>query len=308
MNILLNNNSLKINKCWDEFIDRTYIKNEIDNIITKIGNPITENLYSQEINDIEDYYFPESNKVFRFLENDINNIKYIILGMDPYPSYYIEDDIIKPIATGRSFEVSNIKSFKDKYKQKSLSMILKTLYYDKYNINIDINQLRSKIIEIDNTHSKNIIKKLKTKIDSSNTEVKVNLKIEIEKEVLNELNINYKGINKNKNIIIFNPTSFFDITELQGILWLNSTLTVKANKSNSHTEIWKNFMDELIKYIKNQNKNIKYVLFGNNAINRVKNIIDKKNIISTCHPATRVNNNFIEQNCFKKMNDILLYL
>lgn len=308
MNILLNNNSLKINKCWDEFIDRTYIKNEIDNIITKIGKSITENLYSQEINDIEDYYFPESNKVFRFLENDINNIKYIILGMDPYPSYYIEDDIIKPIATGRSFEVSNIKSFKDKYKQKSLSMILKTLYYDKYNINIDINQLRSKIIEIDNTHSKNIIKKLKTKIDSSNNEVKVNLKIEIEKKVLNELNINYKGINKNKNIIIFNPTSFFDITELQGILWLNSTLTVKANKSNSHTEIWKNFIDELIKYIKNKNNSIKYVLFGNNAINRVKNIIDKKNIISTCHPATRVNNNFIEQNCFKKMNDILFYL
>lgn len=75
-------------------------------------------------------YFPKSENVMRFLEIDLKKIKYIILGMDPYPSWYKIDGAILPVATGRSFEVGNVNSWQQKFKQNSLQNIVKTIYYN----------------------------------------------------------------------------------------------------------------------------------------------------------------------------------
>ena len=304
-------NKTKVHPSWSDFIYDNENIQELQNIENEIST------YKE--------YFPLNDKVFRFLENDLSAVKYIILGMDPYPSYYVENGTIIPIATGRSFEVSNIKSWKQKFKQKSLAEILKTLYYDKYKIEISINDLRDKIIEIDTDSSNKIIYSLRTIIfksrsNSNNKEItnshdnafqKNNYKEILKNEILKYLDLTQKdlnNVNKDKKIILFNPTSFYDITELQGILWLNSTLTVAPNNSGSHMKIWHNYMNNLFRYISSKNNNIKYLVFGEQAKNRLIDIVNKKNMIITCHPASRVDNDFVKKKKKKKVNDILLYL
>ena len=304
-------NKTKVHPSWNDFIYDNENLQELQNIENAIST------YKE--------YFPLKDKVFRFLENDLSAVKYIVLGMDPYPSYYVENGTIIPIATGRSFEVSNIKSWKQKFKQKSLAEILKTLYYDKYKIEIPINDLRDKIIEIDFDTSNEIIHSIKTNYLNLNINInnnnstnlhdnsatKNNYKEILKNEILKYLDLTQKdlnNVNKDKKIILFNPTSFYDITELQGILWLNSTLTVAPNNSGSHMKIWNNYMNHLFRYISSKNNNIKYLVFGEQAKNRLIDIVNKKNMIITCHPASRFNNDFVTSDCFKKVNDILLYL
>ena len=98
--------NISIHPSWNDFIYDNNNLQELQNIENAISK------YKE--------YFPLNDKVFRFLENDLSAVKYIVLGMDPYPSYYVENGTIIPIATGRSFEVSNIKSWKQKFKQKGL--------------------------------------------------------------------------------------------------------------------------------------------------------------------------------------------
>ena len=261
-----------IHKSWFDFFNKEFIQSEIKIIKNSIGEDINQFINLDEENNIKNYYFPSFENVFRFAKIDLNNIKYIILGMDPYPSYFFKGNKIYPIATGRSFEISNKTSFLDKISQKSIINILKTLYYDKFKIEKDIFFLRNNIIEFDN------INKYK----------------------------NFHSNDNNKKIYILNIKNWFDFTEMQGVLWLNATLTVSPNSPNSHKKIWSKFIDELMKYII-KNIDVKFILFGNDAYLRVKNIVDDKKIIRTCHPATRVNNTFIKDDCFKYMKNINFY-
>lgn len=78
----------------------------------------------EELNKIEeligDDYNPDSDKVIRFAHTDLNKIKVIILGQDPYPQ--------KGVPSGRSFEVQNLNSWSEKFKQTSLRNILRNIY------------------------------------------------------------------------------------------------------------------------------------------------------------------------------------
>ena len=78
----------------------------------------------------------------RFLEIDLNSVNYIILGMDPYPSWYEIDGTILPVATGRSFEVGNLNSWQQKFNQKSLQNILKTIYFNKTGEKVRLAEIR----------------------------------------------------------------------------------------------------------------------------------------------------------------------
>ena len=46
----------------------------------------------------QDGFFPAEENILRFMETDLNNIKVVIVGMEPYPSYYMEDGERKPEA------------------------------------------------------------------------------------------------------------------------------------------------------------------------------------------------------------------
>ncbi len=69
----------------------------------------------------------------------------------------------------------------------------------------------------------------------------------------------------------------------QGVFLLNSSLTVGNRKSNSHKKIWKNFTDNVIKYINDKNKKCVFVLWGAEALSK-KKIITNRVIISS-HPS-----------------------
>lgn len=90
-------------------------------------------------------YYPAPENVLRFLNNDLNNVKYVIVGMEPYPSSFIRDGKEIPVATGRSFEVANVESWQQKFKQSSLRNILKTIYYNETGEYKPLAEIRKKI-------------------------------------------------------------------------------------------------------------------------------------------------------------------
>ena len=91
--------------------------------------------------------------------------------------------------------------------------------------------------------------------------------------------------------------------ENQGVLFLNASLTVEPGKPDSHRKIWDKFMTKLIKYI-SQNKNIKWLLWGDKAKTRVLPIIDESTAIISQHPRL---DGFVKENCFKEIKEINWY-
>ena len=72
----------------------------------------------------------------------------------------------------------------------------------------------------------------------------------------------------------------------QGVLLLNSALTVEVGKPGSHSKIgWQDFIFEIVKII-NKKKNIVFILWGNDAKKYIK-YIDKDIhlILSSSHPS-----------------------
>ena len=227
---------MKYHKSWEKFISSSRHFDEMLHFVESTDN-----------------ICPLKDKVFRFLNCDLNNVKCIILGMDPYPSTFVKDGKTLPVATGRAFEVANVQKFTDKYKQQSLSNIFKTLCYYKFGKKYSMEELRS---------------------DSM--------------------------IDK---IIFLKTADWFDEMEKEGVIFLNATLTTTVGKSGAHIDRWTDFMDELITYI-NSNVDCKWLIWGNVALDRVKGLVDDKSIVYSCHPASRQNNNFVEDCCFKKVKEV----
>ena len=73
----------------------------------------------------------------------------------------------------------------------------------------------------------------------------------------------------------------------QGVFLINTVLTVEEGKPNSHKNIgWQTFTTNLIKYLNSENKNICYMLWGNNAQKYEKYIDGEKNLIlKSVHPS-----------------------
>lgn len=85
------------------------------------------------------------------------------------------------------------------------------------------------------------------------------------------------------NSIIFDQT--LESWAKQGILMINSALTVEIGKVGSHTMLWRGFISKLIKKLSEYNTGIIYALFGEQA-KTFKPYIGKNNIIlEEKHPA-----------------------
>lgn len=86
------------------------------------------------------------------------------------------------------------------------------------------------------------------------------------------------------NCIIFDPT--LESWAKQGILMINSALTVEMNKIGSHVMLWRPFIASLLKKLSENKTGIIYALFGKQAqtfkpyINKQFNIVLEEN-----HPA-----------------------
>lgn len=218
------------------------------NFITSEREHELEKIYDAVRNSCE--FFPIEDNVLRFLKADFNNLKYIIVGMEPYPSSFEKEGIIIPEATGRSFEVASINSWQDKFKQSSLRNILKTIYFNDTGTIKSLSEIREEITSGD-----------------------------------------FK---------ILKPHEWYDDLENQGVLFLNASLTVEANNVGSHTKLWDDFMKSLIEYI-DKNSSAKWLLWGNDAKNRVYDLVNHENCILSCHPRLA---KFVEENCFQYTKDI----
>lgn len=73
---------------------------------------------------------------------------------------------------------------------------------------------------------------------------------------------------------------------LQGCLMMNSALTVIGNNPNSHQSIWKDFTNNLIKFISDNTHDVVFLLWGNNALQKMFSIDEDKHYFSvSSHPS-----------------------
>ena len=92
----------------------------------------------------------------------------------------------------------------------------------------------------------------------------------------------------------------------QGVLMLNSSLTIEVGKPLSHTDIWIKFTTELIKNINLNKQNLAYVFMGSFA-NEYAKLVDEKNnlIIKVKHPAYYARTNEDMPDFFTEINKYL---
>lgn len=111
---------------------------------------------------------------------------------------------------------------------------------------------------------------------------------------------------------IYNTSTDLTYWAKQGILLLNTQLTVIEKNPNSH-DFWNKFTDNIIKFISENCENIIFVIWGNNSLKKTKFIDSKKHhIFISSHPSPlSVNkslknyNSFFGSKIFSKINNKL---
>lgn len=130
--------------------------------------------------------------------------------------------------------------------------------------------------------------------------VKLSPSLEIIKEAVIDFEIPH-------NLITFDPT--LEEWSKQGILLLNSALTVETNKPNSHSVLWRPFMISLLKNLSAINPGLIYILWGAEA-KTFSSYINKNNIVFKMpHPAyyARTNTKIPHSFFVEVQNTVLKY-
>ena len=94
----------------------------------------------------------------------------------------------------------------------------------------------------------------------------------------------------------------------QGVLLLNTTLTVREHVANSHAGYgWQKFTDRVIEEVSKKDEPIVFILWGRNAINKRDLIDESKHLVLTsAHPSPlSAYNGFFGNNHFKLTNEFL---
>ncbi len=217
--ILLKN----VKKSWKVILEKLLKKY---NIIIKLNEVLKEKTI-----------YPNVENIFEtFKYFDVNEIKLLFLGQDPYINYEKHDGKSIPQAQGLSFSVPNTHKIPPSLQ--------------------------------------NIFKELKNEYPD------------------------YE-IPKNGNLIRW--------VKEEKVMLLNAALTVEKGKSNSHKNIWKDFVNDLIEYISDHSENVIFLLLGNDAKSKSKFIEEDKHIIITgVHPSPlSANRGFFNSNIFKRINEEL---
>jgi uracil-DNA glycosylase len=94
----------------------------------------------------------------------------------------------------------------------------------------------------------------------------------------------------------------------QGVLLLNTSLTVVANAANSHrNKGWETFTDAVIQLLNEKETPVVFLLWGNNARDKAKYITNQKHLIlNAVHPSPlSANRGFFGCKHFSKANEFL---
>ena len=95
----------------------------------------------------------------------------------------------------------------------------------------------------------------------------------------------------------------------QGVLLLNSSLTVKRDCPNSHANIgWQPLTDYIIRKLNSKKEPIVFILWGNFAKSKKKFITNPKHLVlESTHPSPfSANNGFFGSHPFSKTNEFLV--
>lgn len=96
--------------------------------------------------------------------------------------------------------------------------------------------------------------------------------------------------------------------EKEGVLLLNTVLTVRKDQANSHKgKGWEIFTDKIIEILNNREKPMAFILWGNNAKTKQKLITNKKHLVLCApHPSPlSAYNGFFGCKHFSKVNNFL---
>lgn len=94
----------------------------------------------------------------------------------------------------------------------------------------------------------------------------------------------------------------------QGVLLLNTVLTVQAGNANSHKKKgWEKFTDRIISVLNDREDPVIFILWGNNAISKKKLITNEQHyILESVHPSPlSASRGFFGTKPFSKTNEIL---
>lgn len=114
-----------------------------------------------------------------------------------------------------------------------------------------------------------------------------------------------------KSDLGINPPQSGNLTKWakQGVLLLNTSLSVRAHQANSHSKCgWAWFTDEVIKLVSDKAENVVFILWGGNARSK-KSLIDgsKHCVLECAHPSPlSAYNGFFGCKHFSKTNEYLL--
>lgn len=95
----------------------------------------------------------------------------------------------------------------------------------------------------------------------------------------------------------------------QGVLLLNTVLSVRAGEANSHkNKGWEHFTNKVIDVLNKKDTPIVFILWGNNAISKTSLITNPKHfIIKSVHPSPlSASRGFFGSKPFSKTNDFLI--
>lgn len=131
----------------------------------------------------------------------------------------------------------------------------------------------------------------------------VNPKVALPKSLINI----YKELKDDLGITRPNG-SLIDWAE-QGVLLLNTTLTVREGQPNSHANIgWEQLTNNVIQTLSNEKDHLVFILWGNHAIQRSRFINKSKHfIITSVHPSPlSAHRGFFGSKPFSRTNDYLV--
>ena len=93
----------------------------------------------------------------------------------------------------------------------------------------------------------------------------------------------------------------------EGVLLLNSVLTVRRGAANSHAnQGWEAFTDAVVKAVAERERGVVFALWGNSAKRKVSNLGGQHRVVSTSHPsplsAAKGRDAFMGSDCFSRIN------
>ncbi|KAI8985076.1 uracil-DNA glycosylase-like protein [Pilobolus umbonatus] len=118
----------------------------------------------------------------------------------------------------------------------------------------------------------------------------------------------YIGLKKDYPEFVVPKHGYLEEWAKQGVLLLNTSLTVEAHKAGSHSQIgWEKFTDAIIKYLSDNKANIVFILWGAHSQKKGSRIDSSKHLVlKGVHPSPlSAHRGFFELQHFKKANEYL---